>query len=454
MNMIRREFLAGMAAARGALTQGKRPPNILYLHSHDTGRYIQPYGHAIPTPHLQKLAGEGVLFRNAYDAAPTCSPSRAALLTGMCAHSNGMFGLAHRGFVLNDIRQHIVHTLKGAGFTTALLGVQHVHKSAQAIGYDHVEQYRRNSAVDVGPAAAKWLKNAPKQPFFLDVGFFETHREFEKPGPDEDPRYCLPPAAIPDMAQSRLDMAGYKASARVMDTAVGQVLDALATAGLAETTLVISTTDHGVAFPYMKCNLTDHGIGVSLILRGPGGFTGGKVSDALVSQIDVFPTICDLAGAKHPQWLQGHSMLPLMSGARGKIRDEIHAEVNYHACYEPKRAVRTARWKYIRNFGDRRKPVLPNCDDGLSKDIWLKYGWRDRTIEPEQLYDLVFDPNETSNRAADPAAREALADMRARLDRWMRTTDDPLLKGPVKAPPGAVVNDVDGTSPREPVQPA
>jgi arylsulfatase A-like enzyme len=77
-------------------------PNILYIHSHDTGRYVQPYGHAIPTPNLQRLAEQGVLFRQAYSAAPTCSPSRAGLLTGQCAHSSGMLGLAHRGFSLRD----------------------------------------------------------------------------------------------------------------------------------------------------------------------------------------------------------------------------------------------------------------------------------------------------------------------------------------------------------------
>jgi arylsulfatase A-like enzyme len=450
--MLRREFLSGFAGA--ALAQSKRPPNILYLHSHDTGRYIQPYGHAVPTPNLQKLANEGVLFRHAFDAGPTCSPSRASLLTGMCPHSNGMLGLAHRGFSLNDVKQHIIHTLKPVGYTTALFGVQHVARNAQMIGYDHVEQFKRNSAVDVAPAAARWLRNAPKQPFFLAVGFFETHREFEKPGPAEDARYTLPPAPIVDTARAREDMAGFKASARVMDTGVGQVLDALAAAGLADNTLVISTTDHGIAFPYMKCNLTDHGIGVSLIMRGPGGFGGGKVCDALVSHLDLFPTICDLAGAKHPAWLQGKSMLPLMSGAKQEIRDEIHAEVNYHASYEPKRCVRTARWKYIRNFGDRRTPVLPNCDDGLSKSVWLDYGWKQQRIEPEQLYDLVFDPNETRNLCADASAREALADMRGRLERWMRATNDPLLKGPVPAPPGAVVNDVDGVSPKERTKPA
>jgi len=454
--MIRRDFVAGGAAAAGTmLAQGKRPPNILYLHSHDTGRYIQPYGYAVPTPNLQKLAGEGVLFRRAFDAAPTCSPSRASLLTGMCPHSNGMLGLAHRGFSMRDYKQHILHTLRPAGYSSALIGIQHIARTPDMIGYDHVEQFRGNRAEDVGPAAARWLKNAPRQPFFLDVGFFETHREFAPPGPAEDARFCLPPATVPDMPQSRRDMAGFKASARLMDQAAGQVLQALESAGLAENTLVISTTDHGIAFPAMKCNLTDHGIGVSLIMRGPGGFTGGRVSDAMVSQIDLFPTICDLAGVRHPAWLEGFSMLPVMRGEKTEIREELFAEVNYHAAYEPKRAVRTARWKHIRFFGDRHKPVLPNCDDGLSKDIWLQYGWRDRAVDPEQLYDLVFDPNETHNVATDPSHAEILAQLRGRLDRWMRATDDPLLKGGVvKAPPGAMVNDVDGISPKDPPRPA
>ena len=451
-SLIRREFLA---SASTLLAQpGKRPPNILYIHSHDTGRYIQPYGHAVPTPNLQKLASGGVLFRHACDAAPTCSPSRAALLTGMCPHSNGMLGLAHRGFALNDYSQHILHTLKPAGYTSALFGVQHIGKSGQQIGYEHVEQFPANHAVDVGPAAARWLKNAPKQPFFLDIGFQETHRQFAALSPAEDPRYTLPPAPIIDTEQSRRDMAGFKASARLLDNAIGQVMDALESAGLADNTLVISTTDHGVAFPAMKCNLTDHGIGVYLIMRGPGGFTGGKVSDALVSHIDLFPTMCDLAGVAHPSWLQGHSLLPLMSGEKQEIREELFAEVNYHASYEPKRAVRTLRWKYIRNFSDRTKPVLPNCDDGLSKDIWLQYGWKDRPVDKEQLYDLVFDPNETNNLAARPDHATTLADMRGRLDRWMRATNDPALKGPVKAPAGAVVNDENGISPREKTRPA
>jgi arylsulfatase A-like enzyme len=99
------------------------PPNILYLHSHDTGRYVSPMGYAVPTPNVQRLAGEGTLFRRCFCAAPTCSPSRAALLTGQSAHSSGMLGLAHRGFVLSDYTQHLVSTLKGAGYHTVLAGM-------------------------------------------------------------------------------------------------------------------------------------------------------------------------------------------------------------------------------------------------------------------------------------------------------------------------------------------
>lgn len=293
-------------------------PNILYLHSHDTGRYIQPYGYAIPTPHLQKLAEAGVLFRQAFSAAPTCSPSRAALLTGMAPHSNGMLGLAHFGFQLNDYSQHMLHTLRQAGYTSVLTGMQHVAGGAQPgkqTGYDVVPneeagQLRRGSE----EWAVDFLHSAPPQPFFLDVGFQETHRPFHSPDPRDNPNYLRPPAPIPDTPETRLDMAGFISSARELDRKMGMVLGALEETGLAENTLVICTTDHGVAFPAMKCNLTDHGTGVMLILRGPGGFTGGRVFDALVSQVDLFPTLCELLAIEPPGWLQGQSLLPLVRG--------------------------------------------------------------------------------------------------------------------------------------------
>ena len=425
-------------------------PNILYLHSHDTGRYIQPYGHAIPTPNLQRLAEEGVIFRQAFSAAPTCSPSRATLLTGQSPHSAGMIGLAHRGFPLNDYGQHLVHTLRKGGYISTLIGVQHVAGDASVIGYDEIVDLPSRHVEYVAPAAAEFLARAPQEPFFLSVGFIETHREYAEPGPAEDPRYCLPPAPLPDTPETRADMAAYKASARIYDGGVGAVLEALERSGLAENTLVICTTDHGIAFPHMKCNLTDHGIGIMLIMRGPGGFAGGRVCDALLSHMDVFPTLCDLLDIEAPPWLQGRSFMPVIRGETDEVNEAIYADVTYHAAYEPMRAVRSKRWKYIRRFGDRSAPVLPNCDDSPSKDLWMEHGWADRPVAQEEIYDLVLDPQERNNLAADPAAADVLEDMRRQLEAWMQRTQDPLLGGPVPAPKGARVNDPNGISPKEP----
>src|SRR6516225_530446 len=152
------------------------------------------------------------------------------------------------------------------------------------------------AAANVAPKAVEFLNSRPNKPFFMDVGFFETHREYPEPTPEDDPRFAQPPQPIPDTPQTRKDIAAFRASARNLDKAVGDILQALDRNGLAENTLVISTTDHGLAFPLMKCNLTDFGFGVSLIMRGPGVFRGGKVCDAMVSHVDIYPTITDLLG--------------------------------------------------------------------------------------------------------------------------------------------------------------
>src|SRR2546421_7605889 len=425
-------------------------PNILYVHSHDTGRYVQPYGHAIPTPNIQRLAEQGILFRKAFCAAPTCSPSRASLLTGQYAHSTGMLGLAHRGFSLYDPGQHILHTLHKEGYYTALIGEEHLSKDPTTMGYDRVSKLEGYQADIVAPTAIDMLSDGLPQPFFLSVGFFETHREFLKPSSIKDANYSLPPAPLPDTPRTRLDMGAFKASAWTLDQGIGAVLEALDANRLSENTVVICTTDHGIAFPRMKCNLTDHGIGVMLIMRGPGGFTGGKVSEALVSHIDLFPTICDLLNIDHPSWLQGKSIMPLIKGESEEIHDVLFAEVTFHAAYEPQRSVRTQRWKYIRRFDHHLGPVLPNCDDSPSKQVLIQYGWERRLRPLEQLYDLIFDPNEACNLAHDQSVGAILEELRERLDDWMHATDDPLLHGPVSAPNGAELNDPEQMSPSYP----
>jgi len=418
-------------------------PNVVYVHSHDTGRYVQPYGYAVSTPNIQRLAEEGVVFRRAFCAGPTCSPSRAALLTGQFPHACGMTGLVNLGFGLSDYSRHIVHTLRKHGYHCALSGVQHVAKPPEKIGYDTILTAKPAEAVE---AASRFLADPPSRPFFLSVGFRETHRQFPPPGPKDDPRYTRPPAVLPDTPETRADMAGYNTLARLLDENVGAVLDAIDAHDLARDTLVISTTDHGIAFPHMKCNLTDHGIGVMLIMRGPGGFDGGRVCEGMVSHVDVFPTLCDLLEIEPPEWLQGTSFLPMVRGETGTVNDAIFAEINYHDAYDPQRCVRTDRYKYIRRFSDWSRPVLPNCDNSPSKDLWVQNDWPQRHVASEELYDLMFDPMERNNLAGDPSMRAVLRKLRERLEQHMQHTDDPLLHGPIPAPPDALVSEPDAIS--------
>lgn len=428
--------------------------NIVYIHSHDTGRYVEPYGHAIPTPHIQRLAKEGVLFRQAFCANPTCSPSRACLLTGQSAHSCGMGGLVNRGWSLPYPERLLPHFLRENGYETVRTGIQHVVKDPQQGGYERIAD---GADGDEGAAAraVEFLAEKHARPFFLDVGFVATHRRgdvFDGPPSGEvatDPRYVQPPAPLPNTAATRADMALYIDAARRLDGLMGQVFSALDDHGLAANTLVVCTTDHGIAFPRMKCNMTDHGMGVMLIVRGPGGFSGGQVVDGLVSHIDLFPTICAVAGLDAPAWLEGQSLVPLVDGSAAQIRAAVFAETNYHVCYEPQRAVRTERWKYIRRLHERAEPLLPDCDDSASKNYLLANGWGQRAEAEERLYDVLFDPHESNNLVSDPARAEILAALRTELEDWRRQTGDPLLTEAVFPPPAtAEIAAPDELSPR------
>jgi arylsulfatase A-like enzyme len=152
-----------------------------------------------------------------------------------------------------------------------------------------------------------------------------------------------------------------------------------------------------------------------------------------------------------PAFLQGHSLLPLVGGETDSLREELFMEMTWHAAYEPQRAVRSERWKYIRRFGDRERPVLANCDDSPSNSLLLEQGWADRPVPFEQLYDLTFDPNEAANLVDSPDHHTVREELRGKLERWMGETDDPLLHGDPQPPVGAEINDPDQISATEPL---
>jgi arylsulfatase A-like enzyme len=430
--------------------------NVLYLHCHDAGRWLGPYDSRFPTPNLHTLAAQGLTFDNAHCAAPTCSPSRAALLTGQWAHASGMLGLTHRGFSLAQPERHLARVLGDAGFDTHLCGIQHEFAHHLPLPYQTTTRFawtgdeRGDLAIASGAADFLKARSASSAPFFLSCGFFYPHREFPKNPGSIAWRDLQPPPCLPDTPAVRFDMGCYTAAAVHMDTSAGIVLDALRASGLADSTLVIFTTDHGPAFPHMKCNLTGLGTGVSLILAGPG-VPGGVRTRSLASHVDMFPTICELTGVQPPAWLQGTSLAPLLTDPKATVREETFAEVTYHAAYEPARGIRTSRWNYIRRLEPRNHPVLPNCDDGYTKIECLSRGWRNNAQPEEELYDLVADPHELRNLAGDPALTREKTALANRLAQWMRESGDPALAGlPVPRPSGAVVNPVDGLSPTEP----
>ncbi len=446
--------------------------NVLYIHTHDTGRCIGPYGYPVDTPNLQNLAEHSVVFRNAHSVAPTCSPSRAGLLTGTYPHENGMLGLAHRGFSLHDYQMHIVSHLKKTGYRTALCGVQHVAPKKNLIGYDRIldspdEYYdrgihdladydlqnARRAAEYIEERAARGPRDGREsavEPFFLSFGMLNTHRPFPiapdtKLGRDRRSDWVRPPHPLPDTPEHREDTAAFHRAVETVDQCVGIVMQSLERAGLDMDTLVLFTTDHGPAFPDMKATLKDSGTGVALMLRVPG--YSPLVLDAMVSQLDVYPTICELLGTSAPHTLRGTSLLPLIRGEKWQLHSHLFTETSFHAAYEPARAVRTGRYKLVRRYSPKAHRLAVNVDDSPGKDFLARHGYFSGEVAVEELYDLALDPTESHDCSTNPEYLEVRSELEAQLRCWMESTGDPLLKGWLQGPPGALLNKPDAYSP-------
>ncbi|HDO41737.1 MAG TPA: sulfatase [Candidatus Bathyarchaeota archaeon] len=412
--------------------------NVIMIISHDTGKHLGCYGKRVETPNLNKIAKDGVIFTNFFCTAPQCSPSRASLLTGRYPHNHGLIGLTHRGFRLNRDEILLLPILAGNGYLTCFFGFQHESTNPYALGYQKVFKPKTNSCIDVVPVLLDFLRNKPKSPFFLMVGFSETHRPFPRyEGPVEK---IEPLPYLPDEPDVRKDVEGLNMLIRRMDKSVGLILNAIEELGLDENTLLIYTTDHGIAFPGAKATLFDPGIEIALLMRGPEPFQGGKKIDALLSNIDLMPTILEICGAPVPSSVQGKSVLSLLRGEKTKLHQEIYFELTYHVAYDPMRGVRDERYKYIRSFEWRPFWFPPNVDPGLSKEVARIHGYFDKPRPAEMLFDLHKDPYERMNLAGDPSYLDVLKDMRSKLYLWMKNTGDPLLvQGYVPPPPGAVV---------------
>lgn len=446
-------------ATRTDLAESAPPrPNIVVMHCHDLGRLLGCYGNpTVHTPHLDAFAADGIRFDGMFAAAPQCSPSRAALFTGRWPHANGVLGLTHNEFAwdLHPGERHLGGILREAGYRSVLLGVHHESRTlpdqeiAEQLGFDLVDK----SEVLADPVADRGIAHlselaAGEKPFFLELGFFEPHRI---PGrrdphgvqgflgnhvePDDSRGVAVPPYLL-DTEAARTELAELQGAVRHMDAAAGRVLAHLDELGIADNTLVIFTTDHGLALPRAKCSLYDPGLEVAFIARYPRrGWTGGRVHDELLSHTDFVPTLLELLQRPADDDLHGRSFLPLLDGGQPYTpHAEVYGEMTYHDYYDPRRCLRTRTHKLIANFSSAHAFMDPS------------QSWHRRCIPRVQiagpksshaaleLYDLRADPAELNDLAGDPEQAELLADLSRRLYAWLRRTEDPLLHGAITSP--------------------
>lgn len=458
MRVLRPSALAAvallLASGRVAPEPGRAPsgqPNILWILAEDMSPEIGAYGYpGVRTPHLDRLAAEGMLFTHAFTTAPVCSSSRSAFMTGMYQTSIGAHNhRSHRddGFALPEGVKVLTDWLRPAGYFTA--NVVHLTDDADETFYRGTGKTDWNFTYE-GPRfdSDRWADLSARQPFYAQVNFPETHRgrawneshlHIERPA---DPDSVTLPPYYPDHPEARADWAQYLNTVMALDKKVGFVLRRLEEDGLAETTVVVFMGDHGRAMIRGKQWPYDSGLRVPLIVRWPKGFVApagyraGTTSDRLVASIDVSATTLALAGVEPPLLMQGRVFLgadaapprEFVFGGRDR-GDETVDRI---------RTVRTRTHRYIRNFHperpflqlnrykERQYPVISLMRDlqaaGELNEVQARL--LAPTRPPEELYDLEVDPWEIHNLAHSSEHQDLLETLREALDVWVVETND------------------------------
>jgi N-sulfoglucosamine sulfohydrolase len=433
----------GIQCTRGKPTEG--PPNILLVIVDDMGLEVGAYGddHAT-SPTLDALAREGLRFDRAFVVSSTCSPSRAAILTGIPPHENGHWGFPRYTRLHRHVRT-LPQYLSRAGYYTGMIGKFMVKGEEDQLAFDefHLPDPEKSRSPDrLGRLTAKFLGQAGERPFFLMVSTHAPHYQEGAawgagwPTP-HDPAQVSISATTLDTPPVRRKVARMYDAYSEADAAVAAVLASLDEAGSGRSTLVWFLSDHGPSLPGAKATLFDPGIRIPMIVRWPGAVEPGRTTRALVSGVDILPTLVAAAGIAVDPAVRGHSLLELMRGDAVSVRDAVYAESGFIQGnrYFPQRAIRTDRYKYIRNL----RPDLEFWNNSL--ETWglpMMVAWDEdpharflleRIVRhpQEELYDLEVDPEELHNVASDPEYATALAALRRRLRDHMDRTQDPWL---------------------------
>lgn len=442
-------------------------PNILFILTEDQGAHMSALGRTdIQTPRMDALAASGTLFRRAYVAYPVCSASKACIMTGLHSHVNGLVNNTNnylkRAEKLTDAEKKsppylhtrirstaptLVEVLVQAGYHAAVSGKLHLSPNERFPYHDFFPKVPAKQALN------GTIKRAAGKPWFLMHNTItSTHRPFvnsEKQPISVDPAKVVLPPHFPDTPIIRRDWAEYLDGVQKADQAVGEALDALRDSGAESNTIVIFMGDHGPAYPHGKMTPYHFGLHVPLVIRLPG--TKPLVSDALVSELDLLPTLLDVLGIAYDAPLHGNSLKPLIEGQNDATGHEfIFAEVSGRSLNQKRgmeeRAVLDATHQLIlRSRLDEPKVINADLRDMKS---WINrvYGELIRrkadfpdafrmlqTMDPHalggnppliELYDLQNDPGQLHNLAADPAAKPHLDRLMAAFRKWHAETRD------------------------------
>jgi N-sulfoglucosamine sulfohydrolase len=414
------------------LRHDRNRPNILWLISEDTSPDLGCYGHPlVQTPRLDKLAAEGARCTNAFVTGPVCSASRSAIMTGMYQTSIGAHNhRSHRddGYILHPPEAVLTEFFRRAGYFTC---------NCAGLNYKQPGKTDWNFMPPAAPFdGTDWSQRQPGQPFFAQINFNYTHRDFQrdKKNPIDPNKVRLPPC-YPDHPLARRDWADYLESVQLLDREIGVALQWLEKEGLANNTLVIYFGDHGRPQVRGKQWLYEEGIRIPVLLRWPGHIEPGTVLDDLISAIDFAPTCLQAAGVTPPRHLQGRNFLDPKGKAPGYVfaaRDRCDGTVDRIRC------VRSKRYKYIRNYYPDRPYTQFNAYKKLQYPVLtlMQVLNQEGKLTPEQaqfmaparpkeeLYDLQNDPCELHNLAEDREFRNVLREHSRKLDAWIKSTGD------------------------------
>ncbi len=428
-----------------------KPPNILFLLADDwsyphAGAYGDP---VIRTPTFDRLAKEGALFDNAFCAAPSCSPSRAAILTSRYPHQLASAG--NLWSVIPNKFPNWVSILEDNGY--------HTGKSQKGWGPGDFKRggYSHNPAGKNFASFEDFIKEKNDgQPFFFWFGSTDPHRSYERNAGVKTGMKStdiIVPGFLPDLECVRNDIMDYFFEVERFDRESGNIIRLLEENGELDNTLIVMTSDNGMPFPRAKANLYDYGTRMPLAMYWEGKITSGTRIEQFMNFIDFGPTFLEAAGMVIPESFSGRSLIPLFKDKKSEdnIRDKVFLERERHANVRkgdlsyPGRAIRTKEYLYIRNFEPGRWPAgdpethqsvgqYGDVDNSISKFLIMEMEGKSMVPDffklsfskrpSEELYILAEDPFNLNNVATNPNYEAIITKLRAGLEDWMEQTND------------------------------